>query len=291
MVNFRKILGIAALLLIGLVPLVACGPAALPGADSDDSIDLIPLDPEPTRDPNATEQPTKTPKPPGYIKPTDLPTHTPFPTLPPNPIRPPRGASSEEQTISQKLVQFISENRSTFDGVARVKVVSHRTHVVPKNITWPDPKDPPYLSEDLAYRTYTRTKLKLVSTVQGTPFPATFEIAALSMWPNIALDRNKEYILFLRQQFGAIGDFDDHPSKVEYNTTQLTAFGGKASHLMGHQVWIIDGTTARWVPLDHHQSTVAADSLVAARAEGESMTVTQLTRLITGTITAIDCAD
>ena len=111
------------------------------------------------------------------------------------------------------------------------------------------------------------------------------------MWPNIALDLNKEYILFLRQQFGAIGDFDDHPSKVEYNATQLKAFGGKASHLMGHQVWIIDGTVARWVPLDHHQSEIAGDSLVAAREEGESMSVTQLTRLITGTITAIDNAE
>ena len=100
---------------------------------------------------------------------------------------------------------------------------------------------------------------------------------ALSRWPNIALKLNTEYILFLRQQFGAIGDFDGHPSKVEYNAKQLKAFGGKASHLMGHQVWIIDGTVARWVPLDHHQSTVAADSLVAARDEGESMSITQLT--------------
>ncbi len=116
MVNFRKLLGIAALLLIGLVPLVSCGPAALPGADSDDSIDLIPLDPEPTRDPNATEQPTKTPKPPGYVKPTDLPTTTPFPTLPPNPTSPPRGARHAEPATRSRLrgTDYISEARSIY---------------------------------------------------------------------------------------------------------------------------------------------------------------------------------
>ena len=145
---------------MGLVPLVACGPAVSPS--DDDSIELIPLHPEPTPDPNATEQPTKTPKPPGHVKPTDLPTATPFPTLPPNPTSPPGVASSREQTISQKLVQFISENnRDTFDGVARVKVLSHRTHTVPLNVTWPDPNNPPYISPDLEYRTYTRTKVKL----------------------------------------------------------------------------------------------------------------------------------
>ena len=274
---------------MGLVPLVACGPAASPS--DNDSVDLVPLHPVPTPDPNATEQPTSTPYPTDYVKPTDLPTTTPFPTLPPNPTSPPSGASSGEQTISQKLVQFIGENRSTFDGVARVKVLSHRTHVVPLNVTWPNPKHPPYISPELEYRTYTRTKLKLISTVQGTPFPATFEVVALSRWPNIALKRNAEYILFLRQQVGDLGDFDGHPSKVEYNAKQLKAFGGKASHIMGHQVWIIDGATARRVPLDHHQSTVAADSLVAAKAGGESMPITQLTRLITSTITAIDNAE
>ena len=286
--NFRKILGIAALLLIGLVPLVACGPAALP---DDVSVDLVPLDPQPTRDPNATEQPTSTPYPTDYVKPTDLPTTTPFPTLPPNPTSPPRGAGTGDPTISQKLVQFITDERNTFDSVVRVKVLSHRTHVVPLNVTWPDPADPPYLSPELEYRTYTRTKLKTISTVQGPSLPATFELVAMSIWPNIALDLNKEYILFVRQQVGAVGDFDGHPSKVEYNAKQLKAFGGKASHLMGQQVWIIDGTVARRVPLDHHQSEIAGDSLAAAKLGGESMTVTQLTRLITSTITAIDNAE
>ena len=110
----------------------------------------------------------------------------------------------------------------------------------------------------------------------------SFELVSMSIWPNIALDQNEEYILFIRQQFGATGDFGgNHPSKAEFNVEQLQAFGGRASHLMGQQVWIIDGDVARWVPLSHHQSETAQSGLVAARAEGESLSVTQLTQLIT----------
>ena len=158
------------------------------------------------------------------MKPTDLPTTTPFPTLPPDPPSMARGAGSGEPTISQKLVAFIEDNRQTFDGVARIKVLSHRTHILPSDITWPDPSDPPYLSPELEYRTYIRTKVERVSTIQGTPLPASFELVSMSIWPNIALDQNEEYILFIRQQFGATGDFGgNHPSKAEFNVEQLQA--------------------------------------------------------------------
>ena len=270
------------LVLAGLTVLaLACGPASPSERGAAAQVET----PAPTEAPTPTIQPTATPYPPGYVKPTDLPTWTPFPTLPPNPTLEHRlelaakgdsGAdapkSTPTPTLAEQVTQYARENADYYDAIARVRSLSHRSVTVPEDIEWPPLYDPTFIG-----LLSDRTGIQTVELYHGE-LPDNYELASWSFRSNLKLDIGQEYILFILKVFVAEGEYTDDGINVRYifNEEQLEAAGGKGGAYYADQAWIVDGEEVWRVPGDHLVSSTSESDLAMAKADGDSLPLSEL---------------
>ena len=271
--NFIRWLTIPAFCLLTLA--LACGPAAQqPGPDES----TIAQPPAQATNPTPTARPTRTPYPTDYIKPTDLPTHTPFPTLPPDPtpeVRPFEAADhTAVPTLAEQVTQYARDEMYNYDVVARVRALSHRTVRPDLSINWPN-DEPPYFDSDNGAVPWRRTRIQVVEAFHGR-LSVGYELLAPTLSPNPSLEVNREYFLFIFQAFGGEDDFPGESGRYHFNEEQLKAFGGKGGWLSTEQAWVIDGDAAWRVPIEHFWDTTPESNLAAAKAAGESLSVTEL---------------
>ncbi len=209
------------------------------------------------------------------IKPTFPPTDTPEPT----PTIPTEiydaGADEDDDLPTVTPVPLIDQvtdmvRDGEYDAIARVRVLSHRRVTVTT------------LTYDFFIAEWTRSRVKVTETLRGD-LPATLDIVSLT-GSNGALDISGDYILFLRKSLiGAeSSQFPGDPARVRLNQSQLDEVGGEASSYLGRQVWAVDGASVYRVPVEHivsHETAVATD-LAVAKANGETMTLAALDRIL-----------
>ena len=288
-----RLLIVVMALALTIAALLACGPAdqynerfdnatvtELPNktqaqADSEDESDTTDVPP--------TVLPTKPPFPP---------TNTPFPTLSPDPTPDPKAVAEHNKREAARQAAVLSAADQTtkfareklgrqYDVIVKATVQSHRLVQPNTDITWPDDSfSPPYfLDENGDYMPWRRSRLSITTTYQGS-LPQGYEIVSMSIAPNRALDVGQEYILFIQAGYVAEDEYTDRPSKHHYNAEQLEAFGGRAGHARLEHAWAIDGDTAWRLPGDHFLSRTSSSGLAAAKAAGESLSVTDLVAAI-----------
>ena len=259
--------GLAALAMAAL----ACAPIAPAGQGASATPSVVQSEPEQQK-PICTDETWFT----DCIKPTFPPTDTPEPT----PTIPPEiyGASGEDDDLPTAtpvpLIDQVTDmvRDGEYDAIARVKVLSHRRVTVTT------------LTYDFFIAKWTRSRVKVTETLRGD-LPATLDIASPAFSPNGALDIGGDYILFLDlPAFVDVGDaqFADDQKRIKLNRTQMEDFSGEAGDYLGLQVWVVDGTSVYRVPVEHIVSyeTAVATDLAIAKANGETMTLAALERIL-----------
>ena len=262
-------------LAVGLVALamaaLACAPIAPAGQGASAIPSLVPLEPGQQK-PICTAETWFT----DCIKPTFPPTDTPEPT----PTIPPEiyGASGEDDDFPTAtpvpLIDQVTDmvRDGEYDAIARVKVLSHRRVTVTT------------LTYDFFIAEWTRSRVKVTEMLRGD-LPATFDIVIPAFFPNGALDVGGDYILFLDlPAFVDVGDaqFAGNQKRIKLNQTQMGDFGGEAGAYLGRQVWTVNGASVYRVPVEHITSyrEVIATDLAIAKANGETMTLAALERIL-----------
>lgn len=293
---------ILALILLGLLgAMLACGPAA-PG-DINQSAGI--QSPSPQEAPQETPEPEPEPTPVTVyaLEPGEDPFKTPIPGLTRTPTNTPRptlipdspeayaaaaawgsgGASVQsEPPLAQQVENFTREKRDgrQFHSIVRAKVTGHRLVEPNLAIEWPDEiGNPPYApSMDLSetYVPWRRSKLKVEETYLG-PLPEGYELLAPEYGVNEALEKDKEYIIYILRGYVAEDTLPDDPGVYRYNEEQLKALGGEGGFLHLSNTWLIDGGTAWLLPRDSYMTVNPyIPGLEAAREHGRSMALTDL---------------
>ena len=269
----RKLKLLTAAPLLAVLAL-ACGPVATPGQGTDTQEAETPAE---AGTPTATIQPTRTPYPTDYVKPTDLPTHTPWPTLPdpptPEPTEPVQ--HSPGPTLAEQVTQYARDRKEDYHLIARVRVLSHNIVTIPEDIEWPPLQNP-----SIDPFSWDRTRIRTVEVYHGE-WSDSRDLVSLGFRPNLKLDIDQEYILFILKVFASKDEHDDGRVLFLFNEEHLKAVGGKGGSHWGDQVWIVDGDRAWRVPPDHMLTTDPASSdLAAAKAGGESLPLPELVAAI-----------
>jgi hypothetical protein len=191
----------------------------------------------------------------------------------------PEGASSEPDppSLTEQVTEFVERETGNFDAVAKIRVLSRKELTVPKT-KWPKNQDPHW-----GDHTWLRSRIELLETVHGEA-PQNFEIAVASLWPNAALEVNREYIVFLHHQYVTPRDFPGDPTRFHFKKKQMKAFGGPAYIFFGEQTWLVDGEQARRIPVEHLQERTKSSDLAAARAGGQSLDLDELLSTISDAI-------
>ena len=209
------------------------------------------------------------------IKPTFPPTDTPEPT----PTIPTEiydaGAEEEDELPTATPVPLVDQVKKAvqdddLDAIVRVKVISHRRVTI-------TPTETNFIPH------WTRSRLEITGILRGE-IPAAVEVATLTYSPNASLDVNGDYILFLRKSFvdAESSQFPGDPTRTRLNQAELAEFGGEAYIYFGHHIWAVDGASVYRVPVEHivsYKGVVATD-LAVAKANGETMTLAALERIL-----------
>ena len=294
---------VAMLALSGVIIAIAlaCGPAASPAATNQASpatptatIWWLGDTPSPSEFATLEAMPTHTPYPPGYVKPTDPP-HSPPRTdaeiratlgasIATEEAQWPSRASAETPTpqptptpapLTTQVTQFA--RNGGYDIVARVRAGASHKVLVPHDI-WTATTVPLAANWD----GLVRTSIANVTAYHGT-LTSDYKLTSPPHLPNVPLDIGAEYIIFIKTSFAKAADdgvcSNQRPvasTALCYNQTQLNAVGGVGGWYDGRQAWIIDGALARRIPGSHFLSRQPVSDLSAARAGGDSLTLSDL---------------
>ena len=252
----------------------------------------------------AMAAPTATPYPPGYIYPTDPPyippltnaqigatlaaniataqaqqaseaaaeTPTPEPTPTPTPL-----------PLTEQVTQFAREMQGRYSVVARVKAEASRNVSIPDNLAWPHNTTP--WGED----SVTRTPVTVVTTYYGV-MPDSYELVTPPSAPNAAPEAGQEYVFFIRNFFVSENSAECSGARVPggpicYNKAQIDAMGGPGGFQFGAQFWILDGEQAWRIPREHLIIGPAGSDLSAAKAGGDTLSLSDLEAAIRRGIT------
>ncbi len=303
----------AAVILPGLLALVlACGPSAPAGQDASPSPETTAA-PEPTptilwlnsTPPSESElatsaaRPTMTPFPPGYVRPTHIPTVPPLsdaelsatlaaeiateeaqrppesapaqavdPTLPPT-LPPP---------LTEQVTQYARDMQGSYDAVAHVKAGAIRAVEIPDSVSWPHNEEP-ILKGVPGYDSLVRTTLTAITIYYGT-LPQGYELVSYPGADNGALDTGEEYVFFISKDFVRASEYSPRPGRLLYNQTQLEAMGGAGGGKFALQSWAVEGNQAWRIPVEHFANGPAGSDLAAAKAGGESLSLSELAAAI-----------
>ncbi len=283
---------------IALVMLaIACAPAA-PGSQDGNPTPTPTIwiidDTSPSELATAMAQPTATSFPPGYVRPTDVPYTPPLTveeigatlvaSMATEAAQQPRGAAAVATTpsptptpsLTEQVTQFAREMQGRYDMVARVRAGANRTVSVPDDVTWPHNQEPHF--EGLpGYDSLVRTTVTAVTVYYGT-LPQGYELVSYPGIPNGALDTGQEYVLFISKTYASENRCSDAriPGQRCYNQTQLDAIGGEGGLLFGRQAWVVDGDRVWRIPVEHLTKGPTGSDLAAAKAGGESLSLSDL---------------
>ena len=286
----------------------ACGPSASsavlggePEATPTPTIWWLGDTPSPSELATLDAIPTATPYPPGYIDPTDPPYPPPLTnaqigatlaakiaTAPAQPAggvsgaSGASGASAETPTpeptptplpLTEQVTQFAREMQGRYSVVARVKAAASRTVSIPDNVTWPHDTKP--WGEDKV----TRTPVTAVTTYYGT-MPASYELVTPPAMTNAAPEAGQEYVLFIRNAFVSESSEECSGARVPgtncYDKAQIEAMGGPGGFQFGAQLWILEGDQAWRIPSEHLRIGPVGSDLSAAKAEGDTVLLSDL---------------
>ena len=284
-------------LFLAMTALPACGPAAPP---ADDSAGIqTPQQVAPASVPGDTQgEPQGSPQdaplegPPDQSHVTLAPTSTPRPTLIPDSpaafaeaerLRANRyggAAGQSEPALDAQVTEYTREHLGNrYEAIVRATVESHRVVEPNLEIDWPDaPQNPPYYVDprnDEEYLSWRRTRLNIKKTYHGN-LPQGYELLAPEFAVNQALEEGKEYVIYIGRLHVPDTEFPDRTDVLHYNEEQLNALGGAGGHALLGRTWIIDGDTAWRITREYVLSDDARTGLAAAKANGESLSVTAL---------------
>ena len=291
----KTVRGVFVVLFLALA--VACGPAAPSPAGEPAGIRSAPQVAQPGTQEDLSDQtrgaPQDEPKelPPDISHITLSPTNTPRPTLIPDlpavATEAARLRAGDGLIIGQsgpaldaQVTEYTRDNKDNrYEAIVRAVVASHRVVEPNLDITWPDaPENPPYFvspwNED-EFLSWRRTKLDIKKTYYGD-LPQGYELLAPDFALNQALEEGKEYILYVSRVFVSNTDFPDRPDLMHYNEKQLNALGGAGGIASFGHTWIIDGDNAWRITRDFVLSGETRSGLAAAKANGDSLSVTAL---------------
>ena len=280
---------------------LACGPAATPATTNQASpatptatIWWLGDTPSPSEFATLEAMPTPTPYPPGYVKPTDPPHSPPLTdaeiratlgaSIATEEAQWPSRASAETPTpeptptpvpLTTQVTQFA--RNGGYDIVARVRAGASHKVSVPHDI-WTAATVPLAANWD----GLVRTSITKVTAYRGA-LASDYKLISPPHLPNVPLDIGAEYIIFIKTSFAKAADDGVCSSQrpvastaLCYNQAQLNAVGGVGGWYDGRQTWIIDGALARRIPRPHFLSRQPISDLSAARAGGDSLTLSDL---------------
>ena len=250
------------------------------------------LPPDVQEDPGNTSQgvPQVAPQvlPPDHVG-TLPPTNTPRPTLIPDlpavateaaMLRAEKAVGQSEPALDEQVATFTRESRDNrYEAIVRAVVESHRTVEPVVDIEWPEtPATMPYFvdpSGEDAYFSDLRTKLDIKKTYYGN-LPQGYELLAPEFALNQGLEKGKEYIIYIARVHASAMEFPDREDLFRLNEEQLNALGGAGGIALLGRTWIIDGDTAWRITRDYVLSDDPRTGLEAAKANGDSLSVTAL---------------
>ena len=287
---------VKAVLAVLIVGMVACGPAAPSPAGDGAGIQSPPQAAPSSVQEDGQSQPQRSPQdaplkgPPDQSHVTLTPTLTPYPTLIPDSpaafaeaerLRAAAGAVGEsEPALDAQVTEYTREYKDRrYEAIVRAVVDRHRVVEPNLDIDWPDePENPPYFvnpSNEDEYLSWRRTKLDIKKTYYGN-LPQGYELLAPDFAVNQGLEEGKEYIIYIMRVYVPDTEFPDRTGVMHYNEEQLNALGGPGGIAALGRTWIIDGERAWRITKDYVLSDDTRTGLVAAKANGDSLSVTAL---------------
>ena len=240
-------------------------------------------------EPQSSPQDAPLKGPPDQSHVTLTPTNTPRPTLIPDSpaafaeaatLRAARATTESEPgpPLDAQVTEYTREYKDRrYEAIVRAVVDSHRVVEPNLEIDWPDePYNPPYMEwNEGEYLPWLRTKLDIKKTYYGN-LPQGYELLAPEFAVNQALEVDKEYIIYIGRLHVSDTEFPDRTDVRHYNEEQLNALGGPGGHALMGRTWIIEGGTAWRITRDYVLSDDARTGLVAAKDNGESLSVAAL---------------
>ena len=177
--------------------------------------------------------------------------------------------------LTTQVTQFA--RNGGYDIVARVRAGASHKVLVPHDIWTATTVPLPANWDGLV-----RTSITKVTAYRGA-LTSDYKLTSPPHLPNVPLDIGAEYIIFIKTSFAKAADDGVcsnqrpvAPTALCYNQAQLNAVGGVGGWYDGRQAWIIDGALARRIPRPHFLSRQPVSDLSAARAAGDSLTLSDL---------------